>query len=726
MTTPSPNKLGRYEVVEEIGKGAMGVVYLAKDPLIGRLVALKTFRVGYAAQDEEMQQFRERFIREAQSAGILSHPNIVTIHDVVVASEEGVTFIAMEYVRGTNLKELLQGAAPLETEFAVDIGAQVADALDFAHTKGVVHRDVKPANILITADRRVKIADFGIARLNTSNLTFDGQLLGTPNYMAPEQIQGKEVDHRADIFSLGVVLYEMLTRKKPFSGENMTVVTHRIVHEPFTPPEELVPDLPEGLRAVLRRALEKDPERRFARASQMAEDLRRSVTANLNDTLATFVSSRTVRLETVPREAVEPAVKRAPEEAQTTVLKAMPEVAPPVPPRQSGPVPLIAAPLIAAPPPLPDVAMPAVADAAVVAARSAAAALGPTVVLTVSPPSVAAAPPPVTAATPTVRPAKPTATSAPQPEPRARRALRPVHWIVAGLAGLALLCGIGLVVLWLRARSAPPPVIAAVVEPAAEATEARRLLEEGKRLIAVNDVEAAVRVLREAELLDPGLPDVGALRTAAEARLQADLELSERSRLVDAALVRAREAVERRRYDDAKVASGEILLLVPNHEEALDLLAKADQGMARRRERAASQAAAATSATPLSLPAVAEVPATPISEPAVPARTDATLVLEFYSELPKGVVTVYLNDQQLLRQSFKFVKRTNVFRSEGQPGSLSETRTVVAGDARLRVIVALDGKQTRVVQIAGNFPGGSTRTLAVRVDAEGNVTGNLQ
>jgi tRNA A-37 threonylcarbamoyl transferase component Bud32/tetratricopeptide (TPR) repeat protein len=275
MLPLTPTKLGRYEIVDEIGKGAMGVVYLARDPLIGRLVALKTFRIGYSVKDQEMEQFRIRFMREAQSAGILTHPNIVTIHDVVEGSEEGLAFIAMEYVRGTNLKLLLQGEQPLSLHFVVDTIAQVGDALDYAHSNRVVHRDVKPANILIAAENRVKITDFGIARLDSSNLTQEGQLLGTPNYMAPEQIQGKEVDHRADLFSLGVVLYEMLTRHKPFQGDNLTVVSHRIVYDHFTPPREYVQQLPPGLDKILVRALEKDPARRYQRAREMVDDLRR-------------------------------------------------------------------------------------------------------------------------------------------------------------------------------------------------------------------------------------------------------------------------------------------------------------------------------------------------------------------------------------------------------------------------------------------------------------------
>jgi serine/threonine protein kinase len=285
----TPPKLGRYEIVDEIGKGAMGVVYLARDPLIGRLVALKTFRIGYSVRDQELEQFRIRFMREAQSAGILSHPNIVTIHDVVEQTEEGLAFIAMEYVRGTTLKALLQSDQPMSLQFIVDLVAQIAEALDYAHAHRVIHRDVKPANILITADNKVKITDFGIARLDTSNLTQEGQLLGTPNYMAPEQIQGKEIDHRADLFALGVVLYEMLTRHKPFQGENLTVVSHRIVYDHFTPPKEYAKDLPPGVEQVLDRALDKDPNRRYQRAKDMADDLRRMLTAardDLNETLS--------------------------------------------------------------------------------------------------------------------------------------------------------------------------------------------------------------------------------------------------------------------------------------------------------------------------------------------------------------------------------------------------------------------------------------------------------
>ncbi|HEY8020817.1 MAG TPA: serine/threonine-protein kinase [Thermoanaerobaculia bacterium] len=328
----TPAKLGRYEILDEIGKGAMGVVYLAKDPLIGRLVALKTFRIGYSVKDSEMEQFRARFRREAQSAGILSHPNIVTIHDVVEESDEGVAFIAMEYVRGTNLKVLLQRDTPLELAFVAGLIDQVADALDYAHSRGVVHRDVKPANIIITADDRVKITDFGIARLDTSNLTQEGQLLGTPNYMSPEQILGKDVDHRADLFSLGVVLYEMLTRHKPFQGENLTVVSHRIVYDRFTPPAEYVRDLPPGVEHILVRALDKDPARRYQQAHDMAADLRRLATVRAAGEAMNETQSLPLGLVQPPAPAM-PAAAPAPSGDDTTPIPALQPLpaAPPAP-----------------------------------------------------------------------------------------------------------------------------------------------------------------------------------------------------------------------------------------------------------------------------------------------------------------------------------------------------------------------------------------------------------
>ncbi len=269
-------KLGRYEVVRELGKGAMGIVYLAKDPLIGRLVALKTIRLGAHADDDEFKEFQQRFIREAQAAGILNHPSIVTVHDIGQDEENGTSFIAMEYVEGNNLKEVLSQGKALTFEQIGDVIAQVAEALDFAHAKGIVHRDVKPANVILLDGTRAKITDFGIAKIasGAANLTTTGQFLGTPNYMAPEQIKGAPVDGRTDIFALGICLYECLTRRKPFGGDSLTSISYKIVHEPFPPLHEINPQIPAGYEDVVANCLAKDPAKRYQRAKDLATALR--------------------------------------------------------------------------------------------------------------------------------------------------------------------------------------------------------------------------------------------------------------------------------------------------------------------------------------------------------------------------------------------------------------------------------------------------------------------
>lgn len=256
-------------MIRELGKGAMGVVYLGRDPVIGRLVALKTIRA-VSDDDVEQREFQERFLREAQAAGILSHPNIVTVHDVGEDTSTETSFIAMEYVEGKNLKQVLAEKTPFTFERVAEIVGEVAAALDYAHRRGIVHRDVKPANIIITTENQVKITDFGIAKTEKSNLTTTGQFLGTPNYMSPEQVTGDAVDGRSDLFSLGVVLYELLTRKKPFTADNLTSISYKIVHEQFVPPETYDASIPHEFVGVLEKALAKDPGERFQRGNDFA------------------------------------------------------------------------------------------------------------------------------------------------------------------------------------------------------------------------------------------------------------------------------------------------------------------------------------------------------------------------------------------------------------------------------------------------------------------------
>jgi serine/threonine protein kinase len=247
----------------------MGIVYLGRDPVIGRLVALKTI-LAIGEDETEQREFGERFLREAQAAGILSHPNIVTIHDVGEDPSSQTAFIAMEYVEGKNLKQLLQEKTAYTWERVAEIIGQVAEALDYAHRRGIVHRDVKPANIIITPEGGVKITDFGIAKIEHSNLTTEGQFLGTPNYMSPEQVTGDAVDGRTDLFSLGVVLYELLTRKKPFTADNLTSISFKIVHEPFVPPETYAAMVPPEFSPMLQKVLSKDPAERYQRGNDLA------------------------------------------------------------------------------------------------------------------------------------------------------------------------------------------------------------------------------------------------------------------------------------------------------------------------------------------------------------------------------------------------------------------------------------------------------------------------
>jgi serine/threonine protein kinase len=267
----SEKKIGRYEIEKTLGRGAMGVVYLARDPIIDRLVALKTLRVDLDA--EHAEEFRERFVREARAAGRLNHPGIVTVHDVGEDPETGLMYIAMEHVEGRDLKQILATGQALRASEVARIIADVAVALDYAHSLGVVHRDVKPANIILTADGTAKITDFGIARLETSNLTVDGQFIGTPNFMSPEQITGKPVDGRSDIFSLGVVLFTLLTGQRPFGGDTMHEVTLRIVQEPSPIPSTISAEIPAAFNPIVLKCLEKNPEKRFQTGRELAKVL---------------------------------------------------------------------------------------------------------------------------------------------------------------------------------------------------------------------------------------------------------------------------------------------------------------------------------------------------------------------------------------------------------------------------------------------------------------------
>ena len=265
--------LGRYEVERELGKGAMGTVYLGRDPKIGRAVAIKTMALAQEFEADELAEVKRRFFAEAESAGRLSHPNIVTMYDA--GEEHDLAYIAMEFLKGRDLVPYARADNLLPLPVVLGIVARVADALDYAHRQNVVHRDIKPGNIMYDPQSdTVKVADFGIARLTDSSRTRTGMVLGTPSYMSPEQLAGRKVDGRSDLFSLGVMLYQLACGKLPFDGESMTQLMYRIANEQAADIRTVRPDVPPPVVAVINRALAKVPEQRYASGAEFARDLR--------------------------------------------------------------------------------------------------------------------------------------------------------------------------------------------------------------------------------------------------------------------------------------------------------------------------------------------------------------------------------------------------------------------------------------------------------------------
>lgn len=666
-------KLGRYEVVRELGKGAMGIVYLAKDPLIGRLVALKTIRAAVHADDDETKEFQQRFIREAQAAGILNHPAIVTVHDIGQDDTSGVSFIAMEYVEGQNLKEVLNQGRALSFEQIADIIAQVAEALDFAHAKGIVHRDVKPANIILVEGTRAKITDFGIAKIasGAANLTTTGQFLGTPNYMAPEQVKGAPVDGRTDIFALGICLYECLTRRKPFGGDSLTSISYKIVHEPFPPLHEINPQIPDGFEDVITHCLAKDPAKRYQRARDLAVALR-----------AVMRGDRPSRPE--PMLAEETMVTR--ERPQPTMEVPFPEA-------------LEATPSPATRPATTAVPLGTVAAAApIVAAAGTAAAAAPTVEKP-KPPKV-----------PAKEKLQNTLTRVRTAPVWRRRIAAPVFFALVALLVVGLLAG----VVGIRTQAPDVPAVDTALE--ARRARERQLRLEGDALLRQGRVTEAYAKYDELRRLAPNSPYV----TNIVQKLNAIRQQEELSKLqlaqAQAKYAEGMTLFGEKKYADAIVRFQEALAINANHAEASAQLALAQDEqqkieaarLARQQQRQKTLPATSTAtATQETTTTVAQ------SAPAEPAQ----ITTVFTHPFTDGRITVRIGGDIVANEQLYTERRRRVIGTlvrEARP--ISTSRQFPPKNADIEVWITVPSQKIQEHHnISGvRFASGTSHRLIVR------------
>jgi serine/threonine protein kinase len=323
-----PEKIGRYVILRTLGRGAMGVVYLARDPQIERDLALKTIRFDDGEKSFSVEEAKARFLKEAKISGRLQHPHIVTVFDV--GEDGGMLYLAMELVQGGSFSQRLAEPSGFLMRDRVRVVAEVAEALAHAHERGVLHRDIKPANILLTPSLSAKVTDFGIGKLLTGDteLTSTGQMVGSPAYMSPEQIKGDKLDARTDIFSLGVVLYQAVTLRKPFPADTLTTLVYQILHEEPADPAVVASDLPEGLGAIVRRCLAKDRANRYTDAGELADDLREALGFSPVGSTANYSDSRLKRGRSSPASPAVPPEAGASGAASMAPTAAMPVVAP--------------------------------------------------------------------------------------------------------------------------------------------------------------------------------------------------------------------------------------------------------------------------------------------------------------------------------------------------------------------------------------------------------------
>ncbi|HSD66519.1 MAG TPA: TonB family protein [Vicinamibacteria bacterium] len=472
-----PSSIGRYRITGALGFGAMGAVYKAFDPLIKRALAIKTIRLDVPPSSPQHRAFRERFYQEARISGTLSHPNIVTLFDI--GEENDVPFLAMEYVEGKTIGAILEEGTRFKPERVIALVSQIAAALDYAHSRGVVHRDIKPTNLIVNDADKVKVTDFGIAKLADADITHSGALLGTPSYMSPEQAMGEKLDGRSDIFSLGVVAFEMLSGQQPFPGANVTSILYKLVHvDPVEPADlEMSGLVPQKWREVFHKVLAKKPEGRYQTASAFVQDLEYCLGSwfaglGTEETVSLHAPTLEETTVTIPGGRPIPAAPVPPEDQETLVLVGPPDGEP----GTAVPRPLAA----------PGPAAGAEAATLVIGAGHGPASGGEATVRLPTarpigeqpaPPTVLMSPPEASRTLPPEPPAHDVAMSAPAPRRSGPRPAVPVPWALAGAAAVAALA-VGIVgwARWQRTQGAAeetaPPVAEASPSPSAPATEA--------------------------------------------------------------------------------------------------------------------------------------------------------------------------------------------------------------------------------------------------------------
>jgi TonB family protein len=459
-----PSAIGRYQITGTLGFGAMGAVYKAFDPLIKRTLAIKTIRLDIPRQSPQYQAFIDRFYQEVRISGTLSHPGIVTLFDV--GEESGLPFLAMEYVEGRTIGAIIDEGTRFKPERVVGLVSQVAAALDYAHSRGVIHRDIKPTNLIVTAADEVKVTDFGIAKLADAEITHAGALLGTPSYMSPEQAMGEKLDGRSDIFSLGVVAFQMLSGQQPFPGANVTSILYKLVHvDPVEPADlEMSGLVPQKWREVFHKVLAKKPENRYQTATAFVQDLEYC----LGSWFAGLGAQETVTVQAPARDEATVTIPKMPVPEEATPADLSETRALPGPLRPVGPEAA----------PVPTVRLPAAA--VVEEARTLVLDGGPPPPTVLSPADGAPPVPPTVLLSPpeanlTLPPEPAVSATAPTlvPPPRRPRQGLPLSWVLGAAATAALAVGIVAWALWPRSPlgAATEPSATAVALPASTAPE---------------------------------------------------------------------------------------------------------------------------------------------------------------------------------------------------------------------------------------------------------------